>query len=129
MVGFTAAQAGNVPLEIWDNSDKVIDRSYTEGDRTLVKPFSFVFTGNRTREEKKQNIMRIYMDKVRDYDTVKDTFPIVTDYGRGRFCDKALTAEYYGGDKGFTSSTPNKKTRKKKDEDGEKQNDVKTEMI
>lgn len=129
MVGFTAAQAGNVPLEIWDNSDKVIDRSYTEGDRTLVKPFSFVFTGNRTREEKKQNIMRIYMDKVRDYDTVKDTFPIVTDYGRGRFCDKALTAEYYGGDKGFTSSTSEKKTRKKKDEGGEKQNDVKTEVI
>ena len=53
MVGFTSTQASDVPIEIWDNSERVIDRSYTEGDKTLVKPFSYVFTGNMTMEEKK----------------------------------------------------------------------------
>lgn len=122
MVGFSATQAGNVPLEIWDNSDHVIDRSYTEGDRTLVKPFSFVFTGNQTREEKKQKVMRIYIDKIRDYKVTEDTFKIVTDYDNGRFCNKALTIEYYGDEKGVVSST--RKKRKSKNE-----KDVKTEIV
>jgi hypothetical protein len=36
----TATQTSDVPFEVWNNPDKVIDRSYTEGDKTLVKPFS-----------------------------------------------------------------------------------------
>jgi replicative DNA helicase len=95
MIGFTATQASNVPIEIWDNSDKIIDRSYTEGDKTLVKPFSFVFTINRTREEKKQQTMRVYIDKLRDYKEAQITIPIATDYDRGRFYDKLRTLELF----------------------------------
>lgn len=95
MVGFSATQAGNVPIEIWDNSEKVIDRSYTEGDRTLVKPFSFVFTGNQTREEKRQELMRIYIDKLRDYKESHEIIPIATSYDRGRFYSRSRTLELF----------------------------------
>lgn len=95
MVGVTATQASNVPIEIWDNSDKVIDRSFTEGDKTLVKPFSFVLTGNQTREELKQSVLRVYVDKVRDYKGSQEIIPIATDYDRGRFCNKGRTRELF----------------------------------
>ena len=91
MVGFTATQASNIPIEIWDNEEKVIDRSYTEGDKTLVKPFSFVFTGNQTRKENKEKKMRIYVDKVRDYKGTQEIIPIITNYEKGRFYDKSET--------------------------------------
>jgi hypothetical protein len=106
MVGITAAQAGNVPMEIWDNPDKVIDRSFTEGDRTLVKPYSFVFTGNITSEEKKLNQCRIFIDKLRDYKQASETFRIITDYNRGRFYNKKRTLEVYKGNDDMVSNTP-----------------------
>lgn len=98
MVGITATQTGNVPIEIWDNPEKVIDRSYTEGDRTLVKPFSFVFTGNTTREEKNNCTMRIYIDKLRDFKESQLTFPIATNYDKGRFYDKSRTIQLFSNE-------------------------------
>lgn len=97
MVGFTATQASNVPIELWDNIERVIDRSYTEGDKTLVKPFSFVFTGNMTMEEKKTDKMRIYIDKIRDYKESQEIVPIMTDYDHGRFYDKLETNRVFNG--------------------------------
>lgn len=40
-IGITATQTGDVPMDVWNNEMKHIDRSNTEGDRTLVKPYSF----------------------------------------------------------------------------------------
>lgn len=94
-VGITATQASNVPIEIWNNEDKVIDRSYTEGDKTLVKPFSFVFTGNVTVLEKKEKRMRIYVDKLRDYRDSQMVFTIATDFDRGRAYHRGKTMELY----------------------------------
>lgn len=94
-VGITATQASNVPIEIWNNEDKVIDRSYTEGDKTLVKPFSFVFTGNMTMLEKKEKRMRIYIDKLRDYRDSQIVFTIATDYDRGRIYHRGRTMDLY----------------------------------
>lgn len=48
-------QTGEVPFEVWNDPTRVLTRSNTEGDRTLIKPFSFVLTGNVTIEESKQN--------------------------------------------------------------------------
>jgi KaiC/GvpD/RAD55 family RecA-like ATPase len=93
--GITATQASNVPIEIWNNEDKVIDRSYTEGDKTLVKPFSFVFTGNRTILEKKEDRLRVYIDKFRDYRDSQTVFTVATDYDRGRFYHRGRTMELY----------------------------------
>lgn len=97
MVGFTATQASDVPIEVWDNSERVIDRSYTEGDKTLVKPFSYVFTGNMTTEEKKTDTMRIYNDKVRDFKESQEVIPIATDYDHGRFYDRVRTNQLFNG--------------------------------
>lgn len=94
-VGITATQASNVPIEIWNNEDKIIDRSYTEGDKTLVKPFSFVFTGNVTILEKKEKRMRIYIDKLRDYRDAQLVFTIATDFDRGRAYHRGRTMELY----------------------------------
>lgn len=87
----TAAQTSDVPMEIWNDEDKVIDRSYTEGDKTLVKPFSFVFTGNVTIDEQKNNLLRIYLDKLRDYSSRGAIYRIATDYNYGRFYDRKTT--------------------------------------
>lgn len=95
MVVLVATQASNVPIEIWNNSDKVIDRSYTEGDKTLVKPYSFVFTINMTIEEKNEERCRIYVDKLRDYKGSCQVFTIATNYDRGRFYHRKKTMELY----------------------------------
>lgn len=98
-VGITATQASNVPIEIWNNPEKVIDRSYTEGDKTLVKPFSFVFTGNMTVLEKKEKRMRIFIDKLRDYKDSQLIFTIATEYDKGKFYNRKKTiATYYDND-------------------------------
>lgn len=95
MVVCTATQASNVPMEIWNNIDKVIDRSYTEGDKTLVKPFSFVFTINQTREEKDENQMRVFIDKLRDHKDTNAIITIATDYDHGKFYHVRRTKELY----------------------------------
>lgn len=106
-----ATQTGDVPMEIWNDPDKVIDRSYTEGDRTLVKPFSFVFTGNRTLLEAKQNLLRIFWDKARDYQAQGLTVKIVTDFDHGRFYDKIETLNL--GESTFVGGGKKEKKSKK----------------
>lgn len=83
----TATQASNVPYTVWNDPEKVIDRSHIEGDKTLVKPFSFVFTGNQTMDEKDDQIMRIYVDKLRNYKIPEKVIYIKTNYKLGRFYD------------------------------------------
>lgn len=94
-LGITATQAGDVSFDIWNDPDKVITRNNTEGDRTLVKPFSFVFTGNVTLKEGEENLLRIYCDKLRDYKNNGKIFKIATDYDHGRFYDRRTTMELY----------------------------------
>lgn len=91
----TATQTSDVPFEVWNNSDKVIDRSYTEGDKTLVKPFSFVFTLNMTIEEKANATARIYVDKLRDYKESQEVITIATNYDKRRFYHRGRTMEMY----------------------------------
>jgi hypothetical protein len=81
-------QTCDIPKEKWNNPDFTIDRGWTEGDRTLVKPFSHVFTFNQTTDEKKKNIGRVHVDKLRNYDVKDETYPIATAYEQGKFYDK-----------------------------------------
>lgn len=80
-------QTGDVPFEIWNDPTRVITRNNTEGDRTLIKPFSFVFTGNMTIEESKQKLMRIYCDKLRNYKNDGIIVRIPTNFENGFFYD------------------------------------------
>lgn len=104
----TATQAGDVPFEHWNDPEKVIDRSHTEGDRTLVKPFSWVLTGNQTLSEKQTSTFRIYKDKVRDHANDKPVFLIKSKYEYGRFYDRSSTFEAFGSDNYVALSTEKK---------------------
>lgn len=86
-VVITATQTGDVPMEIWNDPSRVITRQNTEGDRTLVKPFSFVFTGNVTNEEGSKNVMRIFCDKLRNYRNNGIIIKTPTNYENGFFYD------------------------------------------
>jgi KaiC/GvpD/RAD55 family RecA-like ATPase len=88
IAGLTATQTSNVPKEKWNNPDFVITREHTEGDRTFVKPFSYVFTGNQTLDEKKKDFMRINIDKFRFYSIKDSVYPICSSYDFGKFYDR-----------------------------------------
>lgn len=126
MLGVTATQASNVPIEIWDNEEKVIDRSYTEGDKTLVKPFSFVLTCNQTIQESKNGEMRVYIDKMRDYKGTQVVFKIVTDYEKARFCNMKETRDRF---KDNSVSLRKSKEEKEKLARGRKIRQTKGELI
>ena len=87
----TAIQTGDVPFDVWNDEEKVIDRSFCEGDRTIVQPFSWVFSINQTLEEISSKTCRIFKDKVRDYENMDPVFKIATNYSNGRFYDRKRT--------------------------------------
>ncbi|MGQ1889316.1 DnaB-like helicase C-terminal domain-containing protein [Thermophagus sp. OGC60D27] len=89
----TATQTGDVPPTIWNEPDKVITRNNIEGDRTLVKPFSYVFTLNQTNDERDVKEMRIYVDKLRNYSVGEQVFKICTAFHSGRFYDRKRTLD------------------------------------
>jgi len=95
LVGITATQTGDVPMDIWNDPDKVITRSNSMGDKNIANSYSYVFTGNQTVAEEKERIMRIYMDKIRYYNSFTRVFPICTNYELGRFQDLARTKKRY----------------------------------
>jgi hypothetical protein len=79
----------------WNDPDQYLTRSNTEGNRTLVKPFSYVMTFNSTREETKNNLGRVFIDKFRNYKLKLDLFKIKTAYDKGAFYDRRQTLEMY----------------------------------
>jgi replicative DNA helicase len=91
----TAAQTSDVPFQQWNDPDFVITRSNTEADRTIAKSFSYIFTGNQTVEEDKNNIMRVYIDKLRNYKTKTPIVKIRTAYDKGKFYDRLKTMKMY----------------------------------
>lgn len=91
----TADQVDNVPIEIWNSPDRVITRNNLSGDKNLIDPFSYVFTLNQTNDEYKDNLIRIYCDKLRNY-KAQQTLRIATDYAHGRFFDKKRTQILFG---------------------------------
>jgi hypothetical protein len=91
----TATQTGDVSPIIWDDETKYLTRSNTEGDRTLVKPFSYVFTFNQTSDEMKGKTGRIFIDKLRNYSPKDQIYPICTSFDKGAFYDKSKTIKKY----------------------------------
>jgi len=95
MRGMTATQTGDVPIDVWNDPDKVITRSNSMGDRNIANSYSWVFTGNQTLDEEKRKVMRIYFDKLRYYDAGSRVFPIATNFTLGRFFDAQRTKKVY----------------------------------
>lgn len=117
-VVMTATQTGDVPMEVWNDPSRVITRQNTEGDRTLVKPFSFVFTGNVTNEEGAQNVMRIFCDKLRNYRNNGIIIKIPTNYENGFFYDlpRSVKVEAVLDTSAMLKLDGGRKTRRKDDD-------------
>lgn len=91
----TADQVVGVPKEIWNDPTKTMDRYNIAGAKNLVDSFSFVMTGNQTEKEKETNIMRIYLDKLRNSNPEEKTVKIITNYDHGRFYNHRRTIESF----------------------------------
>lgn len=91
----TADQASDVPKDIWDDPTKVLTRHNIAGAKNLPDSYSYVFTGNQTNEERKNNIMRIHSEKLRNYRLPDSPVKIVTNYDFGRFYNNQKTRELF----------------------------------
>jgi hypothetical protein len=91
----TPTQTSDIPKNIQNDPDKVVTRSNTEGNKTLVKPFSGVFTGSQTDDEEIAQIMRIYIDKLRFYPKKDKIYPICTNFNQGAFYAPKRTLEKF----------------------------------
>ena len=91
-----ADQASDVPPDIWNNNEKVLTRHNISNAKNLPDSYSYFFTGNQTNDERNSNIMRIHIDKLRNYKVPsKPTIPIATSYDYGRFYDAKRTRDLY----------------------------------
>lgn len=91
----TADQASDVPMEIWNDPAKVLTRHNIAGAKGLIDSFSYVFTGNQTNDERKNNLMRVHVEKLRNYRLPDKPIKIATNYGRGRFYDHTRTRKLF----------------------------------
>lgn len=99
----TADQASDVAKEIWNDPNQVLTRHNISGAKNLPDSYSYVFTGNQTIDElnhkdSKGNscpLLRIHVEKFRNYKLLDKPISIVTNYDRGRFYDYNRTKEKY----------------------------------
>jgi len=92
---FTATQTSDVPIEKWNDPDFVVTRNYLMGDKNMVNPFSYVFSGNRTIQETQKGYARIYIDKLRHSSTARPIVFVKTSFDYGKYVDKKGTVEKF----------------------------------
>lgn len=94
--GVTATQASDVKDSDKENPEFFLKRGNTSENKKLLQPFSYLFTLNRTTAEEKQNIMRIYADKLRKYGIEDRSICISTNFNVERFYDHKQTIKRFG---------------------------------
>ena len=62
----TATQSSNIPEECKNDPEFVITRAQLSEDKGKIRPFDIFITINQTRDEMKEEIMRLHTDKLRD---------------------------------------------------------------
>lgn len=96
----TATQANDVSKALLDDPEFVLTRHNVSEAKSLPNPFSFFFTLNQTSTEYEENLMRIFLDKVRDHKGGQ-TVTIAQNYDSDRFYDRRRTLkEILSGDEG-----------------------------
>lgn len=93
--GIIADQASDVPMEIWNDPKKVLSRHNIAGAKGLLDSYTHMFTGNQTNDERKNNLMRIHIEKIRYYRLPDKPIKIATNYNYGRFYDYKRTKELF----------------------------------
>lgn len=88
----TATQTNDVPPEQRDDPEFVITRSNLNEDKGKIRPFDIFVTINQTRDEAKEEIMRLHTDKLRDYKN-GEPIHIANNFSYARFYDRKRTVE------------------------------------
>lgn len=91
----TAMQTGDIAPDHYNRPEFVITRHNASGDRNIVNSFSYVFTWNMTDDEKKNKVGRIYVDKLRDFESGQKV-KIATAFNKGKFFDRVRSIQLYG---------------------------------
>jgi len=86
----SATQASTVSPELLNDPKFVMTRYNVSEFKGVIKPFSFFITLNQTEDEKEENYMRLYIDKMRKYKGGQ-IIPIYNNYDRERFYDAPKT--------------------------------------
>ena len=86
----TATQSSNIPEECKNDPEFVITRAQLSEDKGKIRPFDIFITINQTRDEMKEEIMRLHTDKLRDYKN-GDPIHIANNFAYARFYDRKRT--------------------------------------
>ena len=86
----TATQSSNIPEEQKNDPEFVITRAQLSEDKGKLRPVDIFITINQTRDEAKEEVMRLHTDKLRDY---KNGSPIhiCNNFAYARFYDRKRT--------------------------------------
>lgn len=86
----TATQSSNIPEEQKNDPEFVITRAQLNEDKGKLRPFDIFITINQTRDEAKEEVMRLHTDKLRDYKN-GDPIHICNNFAYARFYDRKRT--------------------------------------
>lgn len=86
----SCTQASTVSPELLNDPKFVMTRYNVSEFKGVIKPFSFFITLNQTEDEKEDNYMRLYIDKMRKYKGGQ-IVSIYQNYDRERFYDAPRT--------------------------------------
>lgn len=113
----TATQASNIPEELKNDPDFVITRAHLNEDKGKCRPFDLFITINQTRDERREEIMRLYVDKAREY-RVTEPIHIANNFSHSRFYDRKRTMEI-GDEEGGWEELYVSRSRKRGEEEEE----------
>lgn len=88
-------QAQDINYKEQNNPDFVMTRNHISEFKGAIKPFSYFFTFNQTRDEYSDNQLRIYFDKIRNHEAGK-IVKIFQARESGRFYNAARTLAELG---------------------------------
>lgn len=88
----TATQSSNIPEEMKNDPEFVITRAQLSEDKGKLRPVDIFITINQTRDEAKEEVMRLHTDKLRDYKN-GEPIHICNNFGYARFYDRKRTME------------------------------------
>ena len=88
----TATQSSNIPEEQKNDPEFIITRAQLNEDKGKCRPMDVFVTINQTRDERKEEIMRLYIDKAREYKS-GDIIYICNNFAYARFYDRKRTMD------------------------------------
>ena len=91
----TATQSSNIGDEKKNDPNFVITRDQLSEDKGKIRPFDIFITINQTRDEYREQTMRLYTDKLRDYRN-GDPIRIANNFSYARFYDRKRTIAMMG---------------------------------